>query len=120
MPLQLLIPVAVSKLNATTPFAGLFDGTDPRPGYFFVRIFFGYVVLCRIPLRQIVDDLGDAIEIVEARGRLWLIRREKVGGEVAQGVDDVLEVLLYTIKGVIRSGIRPEGEGRSERRLIIP
>lgn len=65
VPSQLFLPPAILQLNSTATFAGFPHYHGPRPRYLFVSIRLGVVVLRIVPRREIVNELGDAVEIAE-------------------------------------------------------
>jgi len=59
------------------------------------------IVLESVPVREAVDNFGGAIKESERCNGLRLVRREKVGCEVFQRIEEVDESLPHAVVGVV-------------------
>jgi hypothetical protein len=57
-----------------------------------------------------VYDLSDTVEVAQAGGGLWFVRRQEVWGEVAHCIEQVHEMLPDAVIGVVGARIRTKRE----------
>lgn len=110
MSAELVLPSAVLKLNASSTLACFSHNDRPSSGDFLVGIRFGIVVLRVVPCWEVVDELGDTVEVAERGRRLHLIWGEEVRCKVSQSVEQFLQLWSDTVVAVVASRIRVQWE----------
>lgn len=98
---QFLVPVSELQPETSCSLCRFSDDQCPCPSNFVVRLVLVSLVLVCIPVRKSVNHVCDSVEICERKSSLGFLRWKIVGCVVAEGLNELKQILTNPVIGVV-------------------